>query len=170
MPHSLSILQEQISRRCAATSAAHPFWPCASGCDDCCRSLAAVPSLHHVEWDALWSAIVALPADQLAQVSREMDALCEKESAGLCGSLVCPLLDQTQGICRVYPARPLACRTYGFYVDGADGKYCGKVTAALQQNPDADVVFGNEPSVLKDAERAFGKTRTLTEFWRQRAK
>ena len=78
-PHSLSILQEQILVAVLRHLAAHPFWPCASGCDDDCRSLAAVPSLHHVEWDALWVGDLAPSVRfQFAQVSREMESL-EKE-------------------------------------------------------------------------------------------
>ena len=37
---------------------------------------------------------------------------------------VCPMLDETASACRVYEYRPVACRTYGFYVQHDLGLYC----------------------------------------------
>ena len=44
--------------------------------------------------------------------------------------------------------RPLVCRTYGFYADGADGKHCDKVSQAVAAHPEAAIVWGHEPAIF----------------------
>jgi len=49
----LTVLFERVEARVAALREAHPGWPCARGCDGCCRRLAAVPEIarpHHASW------------------------------------------------------------------------------------------------------------------------
>ena len=49
--------QQAVELRVLQTTAAHPDWPCRKGCDDCCRSLAAVPTVTRAEWDLVNAAI-----------------------------------------------------------------------------------------------------------------
>ncbi len=44
---------------------------------------------------------------------------------------------------RFYAQRPVACRTYGFYVQRELGLYCGDIEARVAGGELADVVWGN---------------------------
>jgi Fe-S-cluster containining protein len=54
------------------------------------------------------------------------------------------MLDATSGECLIYDARPVACRTYGFYIDREGGLYCQKVDAAASA---PEIVWGNQDAV-----------------------
>ena len=71
---------------------------------------------------------------------------------------MCPFLED--GACLVYEVRPVACRTYGFYVDRDGGQYCELVGAL-----NADVVWGNGASVDVDL-GALGARRDLVSWWK----
>lgn len=114
------------------------------------------------EWSRLHAAIEALPSSLREVVLSRVAALRRDASR----PIVCPLLDRDAGTCLTYDARPLACRTYGFYVDGADGKHCERVTEAVLAHPSEDVVWGNEPALLDGAARELGPSRTLLEWLR----
>jgi uncharacterized protein len=151
----LAILDVQIEARCRTTQQAHPYWPCARGCDHCCRSLAQLPQLTPPEWQRLAPAIDALHPDVKAAVRTRLAAAPDS------GPVVCPLLDLDRGECRVYDARPIACRTYGFYTDPDAGLHCDDVLEAVRENGDEhSVIWGNAAS-LKDKLREHGEARSL---------
>jgi Fe-S-cluster containining protein len=155
LKRSLTILDDRIQTRCDAAREAHPWWPCAEGCDECCRSLPHLPEISAAEWERLAPAIDALPADVRA------DVIARTLEAGAT-PVTCPLLDRERGRCRVYDARPIACRTYGFYTERDAGLHCAKVTRAVAAASE-DVVWGNGEAVASDL-RAFGEKVSLREW------
>lgn len=146
---SLRILHETVAARASAIVESHGSWPCRKGCDACCRRLAAIPSLTAAEWELLRPAIESLPPSVHARI---------EAFEGAVRPIVCPLLED--GACLVYDARPVACRTYGFYVDRDGGQYCGDIEAL-----NAEVVWGNGASVEAELS-ALGERRDLLTWWR----
>jgi Fe-S-cluster containining protein len=145
----LRVLHEKVAARAASIAGAHGSWPCRKGCDSCCRRLAAVPDLTAAEWTLLRPAVEALPRGIRERI------------AGLEGAsrpVVCPFLEG--GACLVYEVRPVACRTYGFYVDRDGGQYCELVDAL-----NADVVWGSGASVEADL-ASLGERRDLVSWWK----
>jgi Fe-S-cluster containining protein len=61
--------------------------------------------------------------------------------------IVCPLLDQPTGACMVYAQRPVACRSYGFYVQRELGLYCQGIESRVAEGALADVVWGNHDAI-----------------------
>ncbi len=154
-------LHGDIEARLAATRATRACWPCAKGCDDCCRQLAALPQLTETEWDFLRAGLAALPAAQKAAIGHRLDEL----GAQAARPVTCPLLDPASGACLVYAQRPVACRTYGFYVERDRGLYCATIRGQADSGDLADVVWGSGPAVdrrLAD----LGETRSLFEWTR----
>lgn len=138
----------------------HVDWLCRMGCDGCCRRLAAVPRLTEAEWELLREGLAALPSDQLLEIGQDIAALARQNFR----PYVCPLLDRSAGACRVYQYRPVACRTYGFYVDRDQGVYCKDIKARVEEGCLDGVVWGNQDVVdrrLKD----LGTSRDLTEWF-----
>lgn len=156
----LSRLHLDIDARVQAIRGSHPDWPCAKGCDGCCRRLAEVPRLTAAEWDLLRQGMAALPAARLRQISREMTALAGQESR----PVVCPLLDQVTGACTVYAQRPVACRTYGFYVQRDLGLYCHDIQTRVATGALADVVWGNHDAIDHHL-AGLGDARPLSEWF-----
>ena len=153
---SLPLLDEAIDARARATREEHPFWPCAVGCDACCRSLPHLPTIAAEEWARVWDAIATLEDDVRAGVIARTLA-----AAGATGPLTCPLLDGARGACRVYDARPIACRTYGFYTERDAGLHCERVTRAIdERGVQSAVVWGNGEAVLRER-RARGEAVAL---------
>ena len=64
------------------------------------------------------------------------------------GPYICPWLDRPSGRCLVYEARPLACRTYGFYVERGRGLYCHKIEKRVETGEMDAVVWGNHDAIL----------------------
>ncbi|MFZ5569162.1 MAG: YkgJ family cysteine cluster protein [Thermodesulfobacteriota bacterium] len=90
----------QIDERCAEILADHgSYIVCRRGCDDCCRHI----SVFAVEAVAM--------ARALSRLSRADLAMFRRQAAAAQPDGPCPLLDQ--GICRLYAARPIICRTHG---------------------------------------------------------
>ncbi|MBL8741617.1 MAG: YkgJ family cysteine cluster protein [Myxococcales bacterium] len=149
----LTVLDAEIAARCEATCDAKPDWPCRAGCDDCCRSLAAVPVVSPPEWERLRDAVRALTPSERAEVARAFD---ERRARGEARPIVCPLLGE-RGLCRVYGARPLACRSYGFYADHEGVLGCGRIHTRAD---DAEVLWGNHEALLRSA-ASLGDARSL---------
>lgn len=169
-PAGLSRLLVDIDVRVQSIRGERADWLCAKGCDSCCRRLADVPQLTAAEWDLLRPALAALAAPALEKIRHRMLVLGGGgDGVGpLAHSaprvVVCPLLDLENGACPVYAARPVACRTYGFYVQRELGLYCSDIESRVADGALAGVVWGNHDGVdrrLAD----LGETRALTEWF-----
>ncbi|MDO8958906.1 MAG: YkgJ family cysteine cluster protein [Rhodocyclaceae bacterium] len=157
---ALTELHDDIEARVAAVRAHRPDWLCGKGCDSCCRRLADVPQLTAAEWDLLRAGLAALPPQRQKEICRAMAALAGQPAR----AVVCPLLDQATGVCPVYAQRPVACRSYGFYVQRDLGLYCGEIEARVAAGDLADVVWGNHDAIDRRL-AGLGETRALTEWF-----
>lgn len=135
----LRVLQLDIDQRVAEMVTSRGEWPCRKGCDACCRRLAAVPMITCGEWELLERGLTALPDRERAQVASRL------EQAG--PPFTCPFLDEGEGACMVYDYRPIACRTYGFYVERDRGLYCAEILSGVDAGEFEGVVWGNAGSV-----------------------
>jgi len=153
-------LHADVDARVGAIRHTRPDWPCSKGCDTCCRRLADVPRLTAAEWGLLLEGLRTLPPQRLQAVRDEVGLLGHGASA----PIVCPMLDRESGACPVYAYRPVACRTYGFYVQRELGLYCSDIEARVAQGELDDVVWGNQ-DVIDQALSASGETRSLTEWF-----
>ena len=158
MVRRLELLDQDVAKRCTETASTHADWPCHAGCSDCCRSLAEVPLLTEPEWIRLREAIARLDAGARAHVE---DAIAKRRELGAARPVVCPLLDDATGLCRVYDARPLACRTYGFYADRDGVLGCHRILAMSER--DDTILWGNHES-LERAQADLGERRSLLDW------
>ena len=156
----LSRLHVDIDARVLSIRENRPDWLCGKGCDGCCRQLAEIPQLTRAEWELLRQGLAALPAQRLDEIARDMTALAGQQSR----PLTCPLLDQATGACPVYAQRPVACRTYGFYVQRDKGLYCRDIERRVADGALADVVWGNHDPVDQRL-AALGESRPLTAWF-----
>lgn len=156
-------LHADIDARVATIRGSRPDWLCGKGCDSCCRKLAEVPRLTSAEWDVLLVGLAGLSPERLREISLQIAALAGHESH----PVVCPLLDQSTGACPVYAQRPVACRTYGFYVQRELGLYCHDIESLVAEGSLADVVWGNHDAIDRSL-GALGETRTLIEWFQYR--
>jgi Fe-S-cluster containining protein len=114
-----------------------------------------VPVLTAPEWLRLRAAI--------AELSPEIRNEIEQGVASMTGErpVVCPMLDRESGACRVYAARPVACRTYGFYADREGGLFCRMIEAEAAVRD--DIVWGNQEAVEARLD-AIGPRRDLRDW------
>ncbi|ATG88451.1 YkgJ family cysteine cluster protein [Methylomonas koyamae] len=159
----LERLHADIDARVAAIRSERPDWLCRQGCQGCCHRLADIPRLSLAEWRLLDEGLTLLPSQILRAVAEDVAALAEQSVR----PIVCPLLDRASGSCRVYPQRPIACRTYGFYLQRDKGLYCKDIEAQVGNGVLNDVVWGNHDAVDRRLQ-ALGETRALTEWFAQR--
>lgn len=160
-------LHQDIDHRVQGIRENRPDWLCGKGCDSCCKKLAEIPQLTATEWDLLHTGLAALPTPQLDEIGDKLTAMSQQTSR----PLVCPLLDQDSGACPVYLQRPVACRTYGFYVQRDLGLYCGDIESRVADGKLADVVWGNHDAIDRRLS-GLGESRPLTEWfatWRKTA-
>lgn len=149
-------LHRDIDARVRSIRESRPDWPCGKGCDSCCKRLAAEPRLTAPEWALLQAGLAALPPVRLAEVRKAVAALAGQGP----GPLVCPMLEASTGACPVYVHRPVACRTYGFYLQRDQGLYCGDIESRVAAGGFAEVVWGNHDAI--DRQLAdLGETRSL---------
>ena len=153
-------IHRSIDVRVQAIRDGHPDWLCGKGCDRCCRSLADIPRLTAAEWALLTEGLAGLAEEHLAEITRNMAALAEQKSR----PVICPMLDQASGACPVYAHRPVACRTYGFYVQRDKGLYCAAIEAQVADGQLAEVVWGNHDAIDQQL-AGQGETRQLTEWF-----
>ena len=156
----LSRIHLEIDERVSTIRSGHPDWLCGKGCDACCRRLAELPRLTGTEWELLRPALAVLPSERLAEIRREVAALAEPAA----GPVVCPLLDRASSACPVYAQRPVACRSYGFYVQRDLGLYCRDIEAQVAAGNLADVIWGNHDVVDRQL-AAFGEARPLDQWF-----
>jgi Fe-S-cluster containining protein len=158
--NTLTQLHTDIDARVQATQNDHPDWLCRLGCDGCCRRLAEIPRLTAAEWNLLREGLAALPPEQLREIGQNITALAEQSSR----PIVCPLLNQTTGACQVYAHRPVACRTYGFYVQRDLGLYCKDIESRVADGAWTEVVWGNQDAIDRRLS-GLGETCELTEWF-----
>ena len=158
---ALTVLHEQTEARAQSLMAAHAGWPCQRGCDACCRRLARVPELTELEWRALAEAISALPPSERAACLRSAQLVAAQvREHGERMPVTCPLLDGERGVCRVYAARPVACRSYGYYAGRSHDAWCDRVAEHVAPLRDA-LVFGNHDALERDLAQHGGAARDL---------
>jgi len=66
--------------------------------------------------------------------------------------------------CLVYAQRPVACRTYGFYVQRDLVLYCKEIESCVTDGALAEVVWGNH-DIIDHQLRDLGEPRDLTEWF-----
>ncbi len=157
---ALVAIHADIDARVQNIRASHPDWLCGKGCDTCCRQLAEIPQLTTAEWDLLREGLAALPAEHLAQIRHEVAALAPRQAR----PVVCPLLDKATGACPVYAQRPVACRSYGFYVQRDKGLYCHDIESRVTGGALHNVVWGNHDAIDQRLTQV-GESRALTEWF-----
>ncbi len=157
---TLSQLHFDIDNRVQSIRENQPDWVCGKGCDNCCRRLARLPQLTEAEWVFLQEGLAALAPERLRSIRREITLLAKSPSS----PVVCPLLDRATGACPVYAHRPIACRTYGFFVQRDKGLYCQDIEAKVADGALADVVWGNHDAIDRSL-LGFGETRGLTDWF-----
>lgn len=147
MSTELRVLDEEIDERVAAIREGRE-WPCQRGCDHCCRSLNRPPQLTEPEWRRI---------DETLDDKRRAEA----RRRVLTGpDRVCPFLNEAGGECSIYAVRPIACRTYGYYVERGRGLWCGDIERAVEEGLGDGVVFGNHDGITN----RLGPTRPLPEW------
>ena len=156
----LNHLHSDIDDRVRAISEDNLDWPCPRGCDGCCRRLAEIPQLTMAEWDLLREGLLLLPPEQLHEITKDVAEL----SSQLSRPIICPMLDQSLGSCRVYVHRPVACRTYGFYVQSDKGLYCKDIQTGVEDGDWSGVVWGNQDAIDRRL-NSLGDARELTEWF-----
>lgn len=156
----LAQLHADIEARVQTIRDDHSDWLCGLGCDGCCRRLAEIPLLTAAEWDWLCEGLAALPPERLREIGQDIAALAEQPSR----PIVCPLLDRSAGACLVYAHRPVACRTYGFYVQRDQGLYCKDIESRVAGGAWAEVVWGNQDAIDRRL-CGLGDSRELTEWF-----
>lgn len=100
-------------------------------------------------------AIASLDPHSRARID---EAVAARRELGDTRPVVCPLLDITAGLCRIYDARPVACRTYGFYADRDGVLGCHRILEVA--DTDDAVVWGNHDGIESER-RALGESRSL---------
>jgi uncharacterized protein len=133
----LVLLQREVDARTHEIAASHGAWPCRAGCDFCCRNLAEPPRLTSAEWKLVSEGLTRLADATRAEIQQRAEQ----------PSRVCPFLDRDAGQCLIYEHRPIACRTYGFYVERDHGLYCRQIEERVDAGEMSEVVWGNVAGV-----------------------
>ncbi|HEY9850706.1 MAG TPA: YkgJ family cysteine cluster protein [Leptolyngbyaceae cyanobacterium] len=155
----LLALEESIEVRVQDIRASRDWWPCRRGCDRCCRQLAQPPELSLQEWVRIDEAVAALPASIRAEIEQKIDKLLVEIAENTVSSqVVCPYLDEREGACRIYEARPIACRTYGYFVARDGNDYCQIIENELSSRTDTatNIIWGNAESIRHEIEKNCG--------------
>jgi Fe-S-cluster containining protein len=157
---TLTELHDDIDERVSAIRLENPDWLCKMGCDGCCHRLAQIPELTLAEWTLFREGFATL-SDEKQQEIRQNVATLSSQSPR---SIVCPMLDKAAGACLIYAYRPVACRTYGFYVERDKGLYCHDIELRVEQGELNNVVWGNHDTVNRHLDK-LGDKRNLVEWF-----
>ncbi|PKO38508.1 MAG: zinc/iron-chelating domain-containing protein [Betaproteobacteria bacterium HGW-Betaproteobacteria-6] len=156
----LTQLHADIDARVLSIRENNADWLCGKGCDACCKRLAEVPQLTAAEWDLLRKGLAGLAPQQLQAICQEIAALTGSAER----PVICPLLDRATGACPVYAHRPVACRSYGFYMQRGLGLFCHDIEKQVADGELPNVVWGNHDAI--DHRLAgFGESRSLTDWF-----
>ena len=117
-----------------------------------------MPQLTLAEWDLLREGLQDLTPVQLQEVNNNMATLTQSRP------ITCPMLDLAAGTCPVYAQRPVACRTYGFYMQRDKGLYCSDIKTRVDDGTWAEVVWGNHDAIDQRL-AGLGESRALTEWF-----
>ncbi|MBK7646743.1 MAG: YkgJ family cysteine cluster protein [Betaproteobacteria bacterium] len=156
----LTDLHDDIDRRVHSIRENNADWLCGKGCDNCCKRLADVPQLTAAEWDLLREGLAGLPTERLQEIRREIVTLTDSTAR----PVICPLLDRTTGACPVYLHRPVACRTYGFYMQRDLGLFCRDIENLVAEGALSNVVWGNHDAIDQRL-ASLGESRPLTAWF-----
>lgn len=156
----LTELHADIDSRVASIRENKADWLCGKGCDSCCKRLAEVPRLTAAEWGLLREGLAGLTPDHLQAIGREITAVANSTAR----PVICPLLDRASGACPVYLHRPVACRTYGFYMQRDLGLFCRDIEKQVADGTLPDVVWGNHDAIDRRL-AGLGESRALTEWF-----
>jgi Fe-S-cluster containining protein len=110
--------------------------------------------LPEAEWAEVETGLSLLPEAAQREVAERLER----------GGRACPFLDEEIGRCRIYEHRPVACRTYGYYMERDGGRYCGIIREEVEQGRMEGVVWGNH-AVVEQRVSALGRLVSLAE-WR----
>lgn len=147
-------IDERIELRVQAIRSERDWWPCQRGCDHCCRHLAHPPELSAAEWERVDEAVAQLSSLERVVVEQRINALQQQIAENTLGSfVVCPYLNEQEGACRIYHARPIACRTYGFFVARDQDQYCQQIETEINQRRENAIVWGNAEAVRHQLEQ-----------------
>ncbi len=150
-------LDERIEARAQAIRGEHDWWPCQRGCDYCCRHLAHAPELSPAEWARVDEAVAQLPVAERAIVEQKINTLLQQiATASLNTSIICPYLNEQEGACRIYDSRPIACRTYGFFVTRDHDQYCQQIEAEIREQGEGAIIWGNGDVIRNDIAQISG--------------
>jgi Fe-S-cluster containining protein len=159
----LADIYTDIDRRVHAITAARPIWPCTKGCDDCCRRLAQLPEMTAAEWHVLQQGFGQLDPARRRQVADKIQALSHQQT----GYVTCPLLDEQHGACLVYVYRPVACRTYGFYVSRDGNRWCDAIQDLNDAGVCDDIILGNHSAIERRLQHRLGEIKSLAAWFEQ---
>lgn len=155
-------LHTDIEQRVSSIREGQADWLCRAGCAGCCQRLAEIPRLTEAEWDCLRKGLLELPQAQQELIGRSVRDLTAQSTR----PIVCPFLNQVAGVCQVYAHRPIACRTYGFYVQRDKGLYCKEIENQVDEGGLDHVIWGNHDVIDRRLEE-LGSSRELTEWFEE---
>lgn len=163
----LHLLDQQIEQRVQAIRASRDWWPCQRGCDHCCRQLARPPELTNAEWRRVDEAVAAFPKPIQVEINYKIKALLTQITQNRMEShVVCPFLDEQQKSCHIYYARPIACRTYGFFVARDGDDYCQIIEKDVALRRDINIIWGNGDAIRNELERSNGESIAFEEHYK----
>jgi len=66
----------------------------------------------------------------------------------------------------VYPYRPVACRTYGFFVERDLGLYCKDIETQVERGELSMVIWGNQDRIARSLNEC-GEARDLIDWFQE---
>ena len=157
---TLSELHENIDMRVKAIRDENSDWLCKMGCDGCCHRLAQIPQLTSAEWALFQEGFATLSTEKQQEIRQSVATLSTQSPR----SIICPMLDKATGACLIYAYRPVACRTYGFYVERDKGLYCHDIEASVAEGALNNVVWGNHDTINRHLDK-LGDKRDLVAWF-----
>lgn len=103
---------------------------CGPGCNQCCKGPFEITALDAAR---LQTGLTGLDPERAAKVLERARLYMERAGEATLQQLLeedgmdeelCPALDPSTGMCDLYDARPVTCRTFGPPALSADGSYC----------------------------------------------